>query len=164
MNMIVAVDRNWAIGMGNRLLVQIPADQRFFRQQTTGGAIIMGRNTLESFPSGQPLKNRRNIVITKNPDYRKEGAVIVHSVEEAVRAAADLPAEKVWVIGGESIYRQMLDYCDTVHVTKIDYVYQADRFFPNLDERPEWRLAADSDEQTYYDLVYTFCRYERVKK
>lgn len=161
MQLIVAVDINWAIGFENKLLVRIPADQRFFREETTGKAVIMGRSTLESFPGGQPLKNRTNIVITKKLDYKVSDAIVVHSIDEAIQAAGKFKSEDIYVIGGDSVYKQMLPYCDTAHITKIDYAYQADTYFPNLDELKDWVLAEESEEQTYYDLAYTFCRYER---
>ncbi len=163
MNLIVAVDNKWAIGYQNKLLVRIPADQRFFRDETIHKAVIMGRKTLESFPGGQPLKDRLNVVITSDPDYRVADAVVVHSVEEALEAVQNYRKEDVYVIGGESIYRQMLPFCKVAHVTKIDYEYAADTYFPNLDQMEDWVLAEESDEQTYYDLAYTFCRYERKK-
>ena len=84
MNIIVAVDKNWAIGKNNKLMWSIPADMKFFRETTKGNIVIMGRKTLESFPQGQPLKNRVNIVITKNPNYKVKDAVVVHSIEEAI--------------------------------------------------------------------------------
>jgi len=163
MNLIVAVDKNWGIGYQNKLLVRIPADQRFFRNETINKAVIMGRKTLESFPNGLPLKQRLNVVITSDRDYKVKDAVVVHSIEEALEAVKDYATEDVYVIGGASIYEQMLSYCDTAHVTKIDYAYTADTFFPNLDENEEWELTGESDEQTYYDLIYTFCKYERKK-
>ena len=163
MNLIVAVDKNWGIGYQNKLLVRIPADQRFFRQETINKAVIMGRKTLESFPNGIPLKDRLNVVITSDPDYRVDGAVVVNSIDKAIEAVKDYDTKDVYVIGGESIYRQMLDLCDTAHITKIDYAYQADTYFPNLDEMEEWVLTGDSDEQTYHDLIYTFNKYERIK-
>src|SRR5690554_4025273 len=161
MNLIVAVDKNWGIGYQNKLLVRIPADQRFFRQETINKAVIMGRKTLESFPNGIPLKDRLNVVITSDPDYRVDGAVVVNSIDKAIEAVKDYDTKDVYVIGGESIYRQMLDLCDTAHITKIDYAYQEDTHFPNLDEMEEWVLTGDSDEQTYHDLIYTFNKYER---
>ncbi len=163
MNMIVAVDANWAIGYQNSLLVRIPEDQKWFRETTTGKVVIMGRKTLESFPNKTPLKNRVNVVITKDPNYQVNGAIVVHSVEEAVEAVKDYPSEDIYVIGGESIYRQMLPLCDVAHVTKIDYVYQADAHFPNLDELDEWKVTEVSDERTYFDLIYEFVKYEKVK-
>ncbi|MBH1939442.1 dihydrofolate reductase [Mobilitalea sibirica] len=163
MNLIVAVDNNWAIGYQNRLLVRIPADQRFFRDETIHKAVIMGRKTLESFPGGQPLKERLNVVITSNPTYKVKDALIVKNIEEALEAVKGYASEDIYIIGGATIYKQMLDLCDVAHVTKIDYAYEADTYFPNLDERPDWILTGESDEQTYYDLTYTFCKYEKKK-
>ena len=159
MNLIVAVDKNWAIGKNNRLMWSIPADMKFFRE-TSGNVVIMGRKTLESFPQGQPLKNRVNIVITRNPGYKVKGAVVVHSVEEAVEEARKYEGE-IYVIGGESIYREMLSLCDTAFVTKIDHAYDADTYFPNLDQDEEWRMTKISEEQTCFDLEYYFTVYEK---
>ena len=163
MNLIVAVDKNWAIGCGNRLLVSIPQDMKFFRETTTGKVVVMGRKTLESFPGGKPLKNRVNIVLSTNEDYTVKDAIVVHTVEEVVEELKKYNAGDVYCIGGESIYRQLLPYCDTAYVTKIDHAYQADSYFPNLDESEEWELTKISEEQTYFDLEYYFTIYERVK-
>ncbi|MDD7143037.1 dihydrofolate reductase [Fusicatenibacter saccharivorans] len=160
MKLIVAADRNWAIGKNNKLMWSIPADMKFFRETTQGNVVIMGRKTLESFPQGQPLKNRVNIVITRNPSYKVKDAVVVHSVEEAIEESRKYDGD-VFVIGGESIYRAMLPYCDTALVTRIDYAYEADTWFPNLDEDEEWELTDEGEEQTCFDLEYTFTRYER---
>ena len=163
MNLIAAVDRNWAIGKNNELLVRIPMDQKFFRETTTGKVVVMGRKTLESFPNGLPLKNRTNIVLTRNQNYKVKDAIIVHSIEELMEELKKYPAEDVYCIGGDTIYKQLLPYCDTAHVTKINFDYEADSYFPNLDEMPDWKVTAESEEQTYFDLEYTFVKYERVK-
>lgn len=163
MNCIVAVDKNWAIGYQNELLVSIPADMRFFRDVTANKVVIMGKNTLESFPGGHPLKNRVNIVIALEKDYKVKDATVVYSIEEALEEAKKYKSEDIYVIGGASIYRQMLPYCEVAHITKIDYAYLADTYFPNLDAMDGWVLAEETEEQTYYDLPYTFCRYERKK-
>ena len=163
MNLIVAVDENWAIGKGNDLLVSIPQDMKFFRETTMGKVVVMGRKTLESFPGGQPLKKRTNIVITRDKNYSVKDAIVVHSVEEALEEIKNYNSEDVYVIGGDSIYRQMLPYCDVAHVTKINHAYEADTYFPNLDEKEEWLVTGVSDEQTYFNLEYEFVRYERVK-
>ena len=118
MNLIVAVDNNWAIGKNNGLLVRIPEDQKFFRQTTTNHVVVMGRKTLESFPNKIPLPNRVNIVLTKNLDYQAKDAVIVHSVEELFEVLKDYKDREIFVIGGQSIYEQLLPYCDVAHVTK----------------------------------------------
>lgn len=167
MNLIAAVDNNWAIGLNNKLLVSIPDDMKFFRQSTTGHVVIMGRKTLESFPGGKPLKDRLNIVLTRDANYQKDGAVIVHSVQELEEylASEDMEGyldDEIYVIGGESIYKLLLDKCDTAYITAIDQDYQADAYFPNLDERDDWKLADTSEECTYFDIIYEFRRYERV--
>ena len=163
MNIIVAADSNWGIGKNNQLLVSIPADMTMFRQETTGKVVVMGRKTLESFPNGLPLKNRTNIVLTGNKNYKANGAIIVHTIEELLEEIKKYPSDEVYCIGGDSVYKQLLPYCDTAHVTKIDFAYEADSHFPNLDEMPEWKITAESEEQTYFDLEYTFVKYERVK-
>ncbi|MDD6504208.1 MAG: dihydrofolate reductase [Lachnospiraceae bacterium] len=163
MQLIAAVDRNWAIGKNNQLLVRIPADQKFFREVTTGKVVVMGRKTLESFPNGMPLKNRTNIVLTRNPDYQVKDAIVVHSMDELHEELKKYNSDDVFIIGGEKIYEQMLDECDVAHITKIEFAYDADAYFPNLDEREDWELTGDSEEQTYFDLEYYFYRYERRK-
>ena len=161
MNLIVAVDKNWAIGHKGKLLVTIPADQKLFRDETKGKVVVMGRKTLESLPSGQPLRERTNIVITRNEQYEKKGVIVMHSVEETLEYLKQFNSEDIFIIGGEEIYRQFLPYCDVAHVTWIDYKYQADTYFPNLDQDPEWHVTDESDEQTYFDLCYEFRKYER---
>ena len=164
MNLIAAVDKNWAIGCKNKLLVSIPADMKFFRETTTGKVVVMGRKTLESFPQGQPLSNRTNIVLTTNKEYRINGAILVHSFEELMEELKKYESEDIFIIGGDSVYEQMLPYCDIAHVTKIDHAYEADTYFPNLDEKEEWQITQESEEQTYFNLEYKFTKYEKVKK
>lgn len=159
---IVAADKNWAIGRDNKLLVSIPEDMRFFKETTTGNIVIMGRKTLESFPGGRPLPNRKNIVVTKDTEYKKEGVVIVHSPEEALKTAQHYDKD-IFIIGGGRIYKDMINMCDEAYVTMIDYAYEADTYFPNLDKMPEWVLVGESDEMTYFDIVYYFRRYQRRK-
>ena len=161
MKMIVAVDKNWGIGKNNDLLVSIPADMKMFRTETSGKVVVMGRKTLESFPGGLPLKNRTNIVLSGNPDYQVKGAIVVHSLPELLEEIKKYPKDQVYCIGGDSVYKMLLPYCDTAQVTKIDFAYEADRYFPNLDEMPQWQVAAESEEQTYFDQEYRFVRYER---
>lgn len=163
MNVIAAVDENWAIGNRNELLVRIPADHKFFREETTGKVVILGRKTLQTFPGGLPLKNRENLILSANEDYQVKDAQVFHSIEELLAKLKDYDSEDVYVIGGESIYRQLLPYCDTAHITKIDRAYEADAFFPNLEEDPEWELTGESDEQVYFDIIYHFQKYERKK-
>ena len=161
MNLIVAVDSNWAIGKENKLLVSIPQDMKFFRETTKGKVVAMGRKTLESFPGGQPLKNRVNVVLTTDKNYKVKDTVIVHTIEEMVDELKKYDSEDIFVIGGESIYRQLLQYCTKAYNTNTDPAYDAATYFPNLDEDPEWEMTKISDEQTYFDLEYVFTIYER---
>lgn len=163
MNLIVAVDKNWAIGKGNQLLVSIPQDMKFFRETTMNKVVVMGRKTLETFPGGQPLKKRVNIVLTRDVNYEVKDAIVVHTIEEVLEELKKYNEDDIYVIGGETIYRQMLPYCKLAHVTKINHAYEADTYFPNLDEMEDWEITGVSDEQTYFDLEYEFVRYERVK-
>lgn len=162
MNLIVAVDKNWGIGHQNNLLVSIPADMKFFRETTANKVVVMGRKTLESFPQKQPLKNRTNIVLTTDKSYTVSGAIVVHSLAEMLEELKKYNQEDIFVIGGESIYKQMLPYCTLAHITKIDHAYQADTYFPDLDALSDWQVTGVSEEQTYFDLEYYFTRYERV--
>ncbi len=164
MNLIVAVDKNWAIGYQNQLLVSIPSDMKFFREKTMGKVVVMGRKTLESFPNGMPLKNRVNIVLTKNETYQVKDAVMVHTVEQLMEELKQYSSEDIFVIGGESIYRLLLPYCDTAYVTKIDHAFQADTYFPNLDQEADWKMIETSEENTCFDLEYYFTKYEKISK
>ena len=161
MNLIVNADKNWGIGKNNELLVQIPNDMKMFRSTTIGNVVVMGRKTLESFPNGKPLPKRTNIVLTKNKNYAAKGAIVVHSKEELLEELKKYPEEDIFVIGGESIYRMLLPYCTTAYVTRADYAYDADTYFPNLDELPEWKLVEESEEETYFDIEYRFTKYEK---
>lgn len=163
MKLIVAVDSKWAIGNKNKLLVSIPADMKQFRERTTGHVVVMGRKTLESFPAGAPLKNRTNIVLTANQSYKAKDAIIVHTKEELLETLKEYDSDDIFVIGGQSIYEMMLPYCDTAYVTKIDHAYQADTYFPNLDEMDDWHVTNVSEEQTCFNLEYVFAEYQRVK-
>lgn len=161
MNLIVNADKNWGIGRENQLLVHIPNDMKMFRQTTTGKVVVMGRKTLESFPNGMPLPKRTNIVLTTDQDYDGRGAIVVHSEDELFEELKQYADEDIFIIGGESIYRMMLPHCDTAYVTRLDYAYDADTYFPDLDARKEWEIVKESEEQTYFDLEYVFLKYQR---
>ena len=161
MKAIAAVDKNWAIGNKNRLLTSIPADMKFFREKTNGHVVVMGRKTLESFPNGLPLKNRTNIVLTANRSYQVKDAIVVHTQEELLEELKNYDSEEIYIIGGESIYRMMIPFCDTAYITKIGHSYEADTYFPNLDEMEDWQMTEESEEQTCFDLEYAFTKYEK---
>lgn len=174
MKAIVAVDKNWGIGLKGKLLVQIPADQRFFRETTTGQVVVMGRKTLESFPGGSPLKNRVNVVLTRGNTKLPDEVETAHSIDELKSilsaydgsgpADAETQKREIYCIGGAEVYKQLLPMCDECLVTKIDESYEADAFFPDLDKDPEWELVHDGsedEEHTYFDVIYYFLRYRR---
>ncbi len=162
MNIIVAVDRNWGIGRENELLFRIPEDQKFFRTMTTGKVIIIGGKTLDSFPDGKPLPNRKNIVLTRRDltGYENELA-IVHNLNELLAEIKKYDFNDIFVSGGQQIYNLLIDYCSTAYVTRINVVRAADRFFPNLDLRQEWVKTDESEEKEYEDLKYCFQVYKR---
>lgn len=163
MKAILSADRNWGIGYQNKLLVSIPSDMRSFREMTEGKVIVMGRKTLESFPNGLPLKKRVNVVLTHDRSYQVKDAVIVHDKDELMEELKKYQ-EDIFVVGGGSVYELLLPYCDTAYVTRIDMSYQADTFFPDLDQDPEWELTEESDEQTCFDIEFTFTVYRRKQK
>lgn len=158
MDAIVAVYSDWGIGCGGTQPVTLLADRRRFREVTEGAAVIVGRKTLDDFPGGRPLKNRVNIVLTRR-DIELEGAVTVHSAEEALAEAARYP--RALVIGGESVYRQLLPHVGRVYVTKIDAAPHSDSFFPNLDAAADWRLADPGEELEEDGVRFRFAVYER---
>lgn len=158
--MIASADRNWGIGKNNGLLVQIPRDMQQFRERTMGAVVIMGRHTLESLPGGLPLQGRECVVLTTKRDYKVKNAVILHSIEQ-LQAYIGEREQEIYVMGGADIYRQLLPFCDSAYITRIHHVYEADAFFPALDEDEEWELVQESDEQTYFNLEYTFQTYKR---
>ena len=164
MNLIVAVDKNWGIGCNNKLLVSIPSDMKFFRSETNGKVVVMGRKTLESFPNGMPLKNRTNIVLTRDQNYQVKDTIVVHDIPELLEELKKYPDDQIYVIGGGKVYEELLPYCNVAHVTKIDFAFEADTYFPDLDKMEEWQITATSDEQTYFDLEYSFVKYERIRK
>ena len=164
MNIIVSVDKKWGIGNKGKLLVSIPKDMKLFREETVGKVIIMGHNTLLSLPGSQPLAGRENIVLSKDKNLKIKGATVLNSLESCLEYLREnnINDEDVFVIGGESVYRNFLPYCNVAHVTYIDYEYAADRHFLNLDLDKEWNLVLETEEETYFDITYKFRMYKRV--
>ena len=159
MDAIVAVYADWGIGKDGTQPVTVSADRKHFRAVTGSGTVILGRRTLADFPGGRPLKNRRNIVLTRQA-LSIEGAEVAGSVEEALALAGE--GEDVFVIGGESVYRAMLPWCSRVFVTKLDAQPESDVFFPNLDADPAWALEEESESLEENGIRYRFCTYKRV--
>ena len=163
MNIIVSVDKKWGIGNKGKLLVSIPRDKKLFREETTGKVIIMGHNTLLSLPGAQPLAGRENIVLSRDKSLSIKGATVLNSVDACMDYLKknNIKDSDVFVIGGESVYNDFLPYCDIAHITYIDYEYEADRHFLNLDMSNEWSLVLETEEETYFDIPYTFRLYKR---
>ena len=159
MEAIVAVFSDWGIGSEGTQQVILRADRRHFREVTKDAAVIVGRRTMEDFPGGKPLKGRDNIVITRQ-DLTIEGAEVVHSALEAAAAASQ--RDRAIVIGGASVYRQMLPWLDTVHITKIDLAPESDSFFPNLDEMPDWTCTDCTPWMEENGVRYAFCTYRKT--
>ncbi|MGL4790325.1 MAG: dihydrofolate reductase [Anaerotignaceae bacterium] len=163
MIMIVAVDKNWGIGINGDLLTPLPEDMAFFRETTKDSVIVMGRKTLLSFPNGKPLKNRINIVITTNKDFKEEGCIIVNSIEEAIAEANKYTDKKAFVVGGGTIYNQMLEHCQLAYITKINHVFEeADTFIHNLDNLEQWEVVEESETKEYKGITFNFLTYKRV--
>ena len=164
MNAIVVVDRQWAIGCEGKLLFSLPTDMKRFRSLTIGGTVILGRKTLDTFPGGRPLPKRRNIVITRNVDFDREGCEIAGSPEAALELAAGTEDDKLWIIGGGSVYAALLSRCKRVYLTMVDAVAEgADTFFPNLDKLPGWKVEATSEPVEENGVTYRFVDYINTK-
>jgi dihydrofolate reductase len=162
MDLIVAVDSNWAIGNKGDLLVSIPEDHKFFRNTTMGNVIVLGRKTLAGFPNGLPLAGRDNIILSKKQDFEVRGGRVVHSENELFEVLKEYKDRQIFVVGGGMVYDMLLPYCHYAHVTRIDYKYEADTCFPNLDKLDNWKLVADSEEHTYFDLEFYYYKYENM--
>lgn len=161
MRAIVNVGPDWGIGNSGALLWSIPEDLRRFRQLTTGGVVVLGRKTLATFPGGRPLKNRVNLVLSGQPDLIIEGAVVLHSIE-ALLEEVNRYKQPVWVIGGDSVYRQLLPWCDTVELTRTYGRALADTFFPDLDMDPAWRQTDLSPLYDHGGVPFRYITYRRV--
>jgi len=160
MNLIAVVDLNWGIGNNNRLLEKIPEDMKFFKEKTLGKVIVMGRTTLESLPNKKPLEQRINIVLTKNRDYICEGVILCYSLEQLFKELKKYNAEDIFIIGGESIYSQLISYCHRAYITKINKRYVYNKVLMNLDNCDKWEKTSTSEKQEFKeDIYYTFNTY-----
>ncbi len=162
MKMIAAADKNWAIGNKGELLTRLSGDMKFFRSKTVGNVVILGRKTLETFPGGRPLKDRENIVLTTNKNFDGQGAVILHSIDELLDYIKKFNNDNVYVIGGESVYSQLIQYCDIAYITKFDEEFdEADAYIENLDMSDEWLLDYESETMEEKGISYHFCTYTK---
>lgn len=159
MNLIVAADQNWAIGKGGDQLCYLKEDLKRFKELTSGHPVILGRKTLATFPGGRPLKNRPNLILSRDPDFSVEGGTVFHDLESLLSAA---PTDS-FVIGGGSVYKALLPYCDTAYVTRIAHAFpDADTFFPDLDADPAWQVVSAEEPLEQDGLVYRYVTYKRI--
>ncbi len=171
MNLIVAVDKEWGIGYKGDLLARVRNDLKNFSYLTSGKIVVYGSNTLLTFPGGKVLKNRINIVLNPDPSFKPEGAIVVHSLNELFDELKKYNTEDVFVIGGASVYNQLLPYCAKAYITKFNKSFDKDTYIPNLDRSDSWRLVStseimhtDSQTDTGGQFDYTFNLYEKMEK
>lgn len=157
MKTIVAVDENWGIGKDGEQLIYISADLKRFKALTMGHPLILGRKTLATFPGGRPLKGRRNLILSRNPDFAPEGAEVYRDMDTLLANVT----EDAFVIGGASVYEALLDRCDTAYVTKLHAAWPADCWFPNLDENPDWYLDQEAEVQEENGIQYHYVTYRK---
>lgn len=162
MKLIVAVARDWGIGYKGDLLFRVPLDMEFFRDTTLNKVVVMGRKTLESLPGGKPLKNRTNIVLTRDRNFQREGCIIVHSKEELFEEIKKYKEEDVFLIGGGKLYNDLYPYCSEAYITKFDAILEADTYLHNFDEDKDWLLTYASEVHEHEGLKFTFNTYKNL--
>ena len=158
MKLIAAVDEHWALGKGGDQLVYISQDLKRFKTLTTGHPVILGRKTMATFPGGRPLKGRRNLILSRNPDFAPEGAEVYPDLDSLLAQAP----EDSCVIGGASVYQALRGKCDTAYITKIHKSYPADCWLPDLDADPHWTLAEESEPLEEDGLIFHYATYKRI--
>ncbi|MGE5416715.1 MAG: dihydrofolate reductase [Acidobacteriota bacterium] len=159
MKTIVAVDQNWGIGCNGQLLQRLPEDMKFFKEMTLGKVVVMGMETFLSLPKQEPLVDRVNIVLSNEDSFNNEKVIICRSLAELFDVLKDYPTEDVFIIGGESVYTQLLPYCSDAYVTKIMNIYTADKSFPKLDKLDDWELVSTGETKAHQDVEFCFTRY-----
>jgi len=163
MQAILHCDKKWGIGKKNDLMFHLPKDMKFFRTTTLNKVVVMGSNTLLSFPNGKPLKNRTNIVLWPNGDHNRaneDGFVLVESLEELFTELKKYNSDDIYIIGGAMMYHTMLPYCDKVYLTKVDTDGGAEVFFDNLDNLPNWKMTQSSEPEEDNGYSISFTLYE----
>lgn len=162
MKMIVCVSENYGIGNKGGLLFSLPPDMKFFRETTLGKIVVMGRGTLDSFPGGKALKNRTNVVLTRDKDFSRENTVIFNSKEEALDYLEQFDSNDVYIIGGAQIYEMFRNECDEALVTKVKKTVECDAFFFDIDSDKSWSLESESECMEHEGTLFTFCKYIRI--
>jgi dihydrofolate reductase len=160
MNLIVVVDGQWGIGCSGKLLDMIPEDMKYFKARTMGKVVVMGRKTFESLPGRRPLKERINIVLTKGSKIIDTGIIACNSLRELFFSLSKYSSDDIFVIGGEAVYKQLLPYCSKAYITKVDKIYMADTYFPNLDKEAEWQCIEEGILQSDQDITFKFTIYQ----
>lgn len=156
---IVVVDKNWGIGKDGEQIVYIPGDLKRFKDFTTGNTIILGRKTMYTFPGGKPLKNRRNLILSRNPDFKVEGGEVYPDLDSLMEHVTD--SDNTYVVGGAMVYNTMIGRCDRAYVTKIDAEYPADCWFPDLDADPNWEIEWEGEQLEHEGVKYRYVNYRR---
>lgn len=165
MNIIATVDKNWGIGKGGNSLVLIPKLRQLILEETLGKVVVMGRKTFEKLYASTPLYGRINIIFSKDKNYRKKGAIVVSSLDECLDyfTKNNISYEDIYILGGSSIYELFIDMAKFVHITAVNFKYDANEFFLDLDESPCFKLLLETEEETYFDLEYNFKLYKSIK-
>jgi dihydrofolate reductase len=163
MKLIVAVSKDWGIGFKGQLLFSLPDDMKFFKEMTTNKVVIMGRNTLMSLPGGKPLKNRVNIVMTRDKSFQREGCIICNSIEALLEEIKKYDSDDVFVIGGGKMYEDLYTYCSEALITKVDKVQEADTYLHNFDKDESWELVYTSKSHENNGIRFTFNTYRNLK-
>ena len=160
MKAIVAVDENWGIGCDNELLYSIPEDMKFFKDVTVNKVVVMGHSTFKSLPGSRPLKNRTNIILSKDENLNIDSAIVCNSIDKLLSTIEMYDKNDVFLIGGQGIYKQLLEFCSEIYVTKINGNKKADSYFPNVDLMDNWTVSDISEMKSYNDIQYCFYKYK----
>lgn len=163
MNLIVAVDEKWGIGKDGHLLANLPGDLKYFKEKTLGKTVVMGRSTLMSLPGSKPLPGRNNIVLTRKKDYKVPGAIVVNDMDALMEEVAKYNPEDVMIIGGATVYNELMEHCDALYVTKIYGDFEADVRIKNADEHPNFKVSWESDIMEENGIKYRFMKYIRKR-
>lgn len=159
MKAIVAVDQNWGIGYQGKLVISLPEDMEYFRNTTSGKMVVLGSATLRTLPNAQPLRNRTNIILTRDTALNIPNAIICRSITQLADILSGYPTEDIFIIGGQSVYAQLLDCCSHALITKYQTAFKADRFFPNVDQMHNWLLVRQSERKEQKGIAYTLNEY-----
>ncbi|MCR4660789.1 MAG: dihydrofolate reductase [Clostridia bacterium] len=158
MKAIVCVSNNWGIGKDNKLIFSLKKDMNYFKEKTMNKIVVMGSNTLKSFPNQKPLKDRINIVLFPG-DENLPGCIVVRSLDELFFELKKYNSDDTFIIGGAMFYKTMYKYCDTIYVTKVDAYKEADTFFPNLDDDKDWEITNISNVDSENGYSFNFVTY-----